>query len=222
MTWSVGQIGVGRRIISGDVRSLVRLGGYWWTVEGGAPDVPFVTKRDDEGNAVGGFVASAVGGGGPTEGRVRGISTDGTDLFLVGYMSRVHKYRTDGTLLLQGPNSDDLLGDAWGLIAHDGSEVWAGAGDTRKIARFSASTGSYLSGTIFTAAHSLSDASWWNGNLYVANGSVFRKLAPPSPTVIQNFPTIPGLSCSGIWIEPDGEVWLSQDNVGFGRWGVLS
>lgn len=204
--------------IAADSYGLARIGTSWWVTEGSGGAT--VTEYDAAGNVVSSFEAPEVAGAGP---RIGGITTDGTDIFVTGYNSRVAQYDTSGTLLAQGPDDPDALGVSGGaftMVAHDGgSTIWVGDNnaDGQAVGAFDAATLAYV-GPQFAVSDGVREGMYHDGKLWiVGNDNVIRSFDTAGTLLgthggCSQFPNMDGL-----WIEPDGERWFAQDELGFGN-----
>lgn len=171
-----------------------------------------VTERDATGVALSSFEATAVSLQG--ENRVRGITFDGTNLWVVGaYDSKVACYSTAGALVSSfigdgGEQSD--TGVAW-----DGSHLWASGLNLDQLRR-------YTTGGSHSSSVSCPDPgamAVYDSTLYVIDpaGQQLRTFslagAEGTPVDISDAPINP----TGVWIAADGTLYLSLDGVGVYR-----
>lgn len=208
-------MGGGLRVAAGDIYDVARIGEFFWTTEGNSGVT--VSKRNADGDILFSFEASAVIGSGQQ--RVRGITTDGTDLYLVGALDRVVRYTQAGAFVSQSP---DLNSWDTGLtgVAHDGTYLRVIGGNTDRMRAYTAAWALASSADLPTAG-TWEGAAWFDSHLWIINGARFYKVTT-SGSIVLSHPTIGALpDPTGIWIDPDGSVWLTQDGVGLGYWGAL-
>lgn len=185
----------------------------WFTTQGN--DGETVTERGADGTALASFPASAVSA--PGEARVRGISYDGADLWLVGADEVVARYSTAGALEF----SFDLAA-SWASeravvgIAHDGTDVWITGSQTGQLRRYSTAGAHELTVSLGYAA---GDLTVYGSTVYVVDRSAQQlrtyTLAGVEGTAvdISDAPINP----TGVWIAADGTLYISGDGVGIYR-----
>lgn len=193
-----------------DVYDLTFDGTNWWTTNAGVT----VAERDASGAVVSSFsVAGELIIG-------RGITFDGTDLWVAGDSSPdelLVRYSTAGadlTVIATGSGLDGNHGAAW-----DGSHVWLMEDLADEAQRF---TTAGVEVSSFSVVDGCRGCAWFASRLYVvdspnslllifdaagvAAGSIDLSTAVANPT--------------GVWIAPDGTLYISKDGDGVYRRNV--
>lgn len=200
------------QVYDGAVWGLVNDGTNWWTTEGDNGQT--VSKRDADWDELTTFEADAVGGGSNT---TRGITFDGSDLWVTGDEEAYARYSTAGSLevtrSLTGWSGELRVRD----IAWDGTDLWIGGGDTNRVRRWS--TAGVVQQTI-VLGFSPTGIAFHDGRLFIANGVGASEIVVYETDGTQ-VTTIDvsgsGINPHGIWIDTDGTLYIARDDSGVYR-----
>jgi hypothetical protein len=217
----VGPLQRWSKVFTGDVWGLTFDGTYWWGSEGNSGLT--VTRYDTDWAVVSTFEAPLVGFD-----RVRGITWDGTHLWITGdddsggsFTDQVKKVDTAGTEVSAFTASG---GNAVGL-AWDGTDLWFIEGDATgspELRRYS--TAGTLLQTVALAA-SRSDVAYHDGSLYLVDsaGSAIEVRDPSDGSVVDTIDVSDGVTNpTGVWISDDGILYVAKDGDGvYSRSGAL-
>lgn len=196
-----------------DVWDLTVAGTSWWTTEGTSGLT--VSQRNASWTQTSSFEASAIDTGGAA-GPVRGVTFDGTALWVVGESNvAVARYSTAGGLL-------STFNPSWGGetgisgIAHDGTDLWIVGNGTKQLRRYS-TAGVLLQTETIPTSGTIGGVAYYNGRIYVVDGSA----ATLVPYVIATDTFEPPIDVSGattaptgVFISTSGTLYVSQDGVG--------
>ncbi len=197
-------------VFSADAWDITNDGTHWYVTEG--PSGETVTKRTASGTVVDTFEATTAGG---TDDRVRGITFDGTDLWITGGADAMTRYNTSG---VEQATVD--LSSAWSGevsmhgIAWDGADLWLTGSVTAELRRFSTTGTSEV--TVDLVDVSGGGCAVYSSTVYVVDRANDRLRTfdlsgtEGTPVSISECPINP----HGLWISASGELYVSQDGVG--------
>ena len=199
------------QVFEGDAHGIVFDGTYWWATEGNSGTTVFQYDTDW---ALQGTFETDYGSS-----RVRGITSDGTDLWITGASAapsggdRVKQYNTSGTKLSEFASDDPAIEG----VAYDGTDLWVAVNDADEILRFDTSGTLQSSFTIPDANHS--GLAYHDGKLYLTDESegtitVYGTDGTLIDTIDVSAATA---SPSGVWLDGDGTLYVAEDGVGVWR-----
>lgn len=189
------------QIYAGDVYDLTFDGSNWWTTESANA---VVSKRDLSGLVLSTFTATAL------EGRARGLTFDGTHLYIVGARDGLFRYdRATGALVSSVDKGADA---AWNGIAWDGSALWVVEDLDNQLRRYD------TSGTVIVQ-HVVENEAWnacamFAGDLFVMNAAQARLVRFDTSTGAQldiiDLTDSGMASPTGVWIDEEGALYISS------------
>lgn len=203
------------KVASVDAWGIFNDGTSWWTSEGdsGVTVIEYNSSWVQQST----FEASTF-----DNGRVRGITHDGTDLWLAGPLStsgtcRIAQYSTAGSLL----SSFDVDLNSPGGLAWDGTDLWValhdGVGGSPQMRRYN--TSGTLQQTI-NLSSTRQGLAVYDGDLVVVNetGNAIE-VRNTSGTVLKTIPTSGAINePDGVWVAADGTMYVSKDGDGVYKW----
>lgn len=208
------QQGGGTRLFTADAWGIVRDGMDWWTTEGNSGVT--VSQRAAGGTETASFESTALGT------RVRGITTDGADLWMVGDADgTVARYSTAGVLLSSFDFSTDWSDQGSEGVGFDGSDLWVTGSGSNEVHRFS-TAGAHLQS--FSLPFSPRGIACHAGRLYIVDitASVVRVVQASDGADLGSI-DVSGMvtSPTGVWIDPDGILYVAKAGDGVYRTGTV-
>lgn len=196
-----------------DAWGIVKVGSSWWTTEGDSGLT--VSERDLDGTELSSFEATEVDG---PDTRVRGITHDGTDLWVMGDEEIVGRYTTAG-VWQQSIDLDATWAEGTGMgVAFDGADLWLVGDNTDQLRRYSTAgahelTVSLPSGAVYCGATVYAD------QVYVVDQTnqqlLVYDLDGTSAGTVDISNAVDGPT--GVWISDAGTLYISKDGDGVYR-----
>lgn len=207
------------QVLEGDAWDLTFDGTSFWVTEGQSGLTVF--QYDVDWSLVGTFETNF------SNNRVRGITFDGTYLWMVGNTfsssDQVKRYDTSGTLISTFDTDDPDPESGTQGIAWDGTDLWAvGIENDPEIRRYNIS--GIHQETIDLPAGTWRGITAFGGFLWVINETAaeLAKIDPSDGSVLGTV-SVSGATSTpdGVWISNAGEVYVSEDGVGVWHNGGL-